>query len=491
MNTARLTILHTNDMHGRMDAMARLSAAVRQRRAQVLQAGGQALFWDAGDALDRRYRLCSLSKGAALARVLNAMDYDLMTMGNDILLTYGPQAMAEVARRLACPVLAANCRDGDGPLAAGLQEATTVRLQQGPVVGVLGLTAPWGGLYESFGYRFPDFVDVAMRLAAELRSQGAQILIVLSHLGLIDDQKLAESVPGIDLIVGGHSHDLLEQGIEHHGVLIAQAGCYAEALGIVELILDGKTGRVLSRRARVERVEEDQEPDPAVLAAIEAAEVEAAGLAARPIGVLLTDLGLDHQEECALGNLTADALRERMQAEATLLLAGQLRHGLSAGTLTFGELGEAIFSTANPQCTLVHGRQILAALERCLDPAVAESRPHALRDAPVGRLQISGMRVAYDDTRPVGQRELRVWVGEALLEPDRPVRLAHSDAETTSQFGLLSLEPGQDTQTEVPTVIREVVEDYIRSHTPVGAPSGGRWQRQAASHQSPSGDRKP
>src|SRR5512147_1962143 len=88
-------IFHTNDMHGWVEAMARLRSYVRRRSAELEGRGHVVLFWDAGDALDRRYPVCSLTKGAAMAPVLNAMGYSLMTMGNDIMLTFGPKAMAD------------------------------------------------------------------------------------------------------------------------------------------------------------------------------------------------------------------------------------------------------------------------------------------------------------------------------------------------------------------------------------------------------------
>jgi len=142
-----LSIFHTNDMHGRLEAMARLSAFARRLRAEAEAQGRLVFFWDAGDAADRRVRFCSISKGAASSPILNAMGYTLQTMGNAISLPYGPQAMAAVAARANFPILAANCRDGDGPLPEGLQEYALIPLPHDLTMGVIGLTAPWGDLY--------------------------------------------------------------------------------------------------------------------------------------------------------------------------------------------------------------------------------------------------------------------------------------------------------------------------------------------------------
>jgi hypothetical protein len=62
------------------------------------------------------------------------------------------------------------------------------------------------------------------------------------------------------------------------------------------------------------------------------------------------------------------------------------------------------------------------------------------------------------------------------LRPDDTVLLAHTDGETMEGVDLLRLEPGQKTDSEVPAVIREVLEDYLRRHSPVSAPPGGRWR---------------
>jgi 5'-nucleotidase len=169
MEPLAVTIFHTNDMHARLEAMARLSSCARKMRNEAIAQDRLVFFWDAGDAADRRSRLCSITKGAGFSSILNAMGYGLQTMGNAIALPYGPQAMANVARRAHFPILAANCRDGRSPLPEGLKEIKIITLPYDLRMGVIGLTAPWGGLYEIFGLHFPDTNTIAQDLIVDLK----------------------------------------------------------------------------------------------------------------------------------------------------------------------------------------------------------------------------------------------------------------------------------------------------------------------------------
>ena len=75
-----ITIFHTNDMHGRLEEIARLSHLARCLREEAQAEGRKVFFWDAGDAADRRVQICSITKGAAFSQILNAMGYSLQTM---------------------------------------------------------------------------------------------------------------------------------------------------------------------------------------------------------------------------------------------------------------------------------------------------------------------------------------------------------------------------------------------------------------------------
>jgi 5'-nucleotidase len=475
MKPLEVTILHTNDIHGREEALSRLSALARQLRTEAEEQGRKVLFFDGGDAADRRFRTTSATKGVAFYSIMNAMGYDAQTMGNAISLPYGPQSMKAVAQRANFPILAANCRNDGEPLPEGLHEYVKFSLSPQVTMGVLGLTAPWGNLYELFDLRLPDFIQVARRIVEQFKQEGVRPIVVLSHLGLEDDRRLVEAVPGIDIIIGAHTHHLLPEGEEFQGVLIVMAGDYARALGRVELSLDPQTGEVLQRSAQAILIPNDQPSDPLIVAAMKAAEQEVTARMETQIGTLESPLDLDHFGECGIGDLAADALRERMHADAAMVASGQFHAGLPAGSVTYGDLDQACFSSANPTLSVVSGAQILQALERGLDLELARYEHHGFRGTPVGTPQISGMQVIFDPQAAPEQRVKKVTIGKSPLDPQKNYRLAHTDAELSPEAGYLTLDENQYSDYEVPTILPEVLEEYIRTHSPVPKPEDGRW----------------
>ncbi len=120
-------VFHTNDMHGRLDAMARLSHLARRLQAEAAAEGRPVFFWDAGDAADRRIDWISATKGSLFPPVLHDMGITLQTLGNAISLPYRQQAASAMAHHADFPILAASFRNGDGPLAASASGRWRVR----------------------------------------------------------------------------------------------------------------------------------------------------------------------------------------------------------------------------------------------------------------------------------------------------------------------------------------------------------------------------
>jgi 5'-nucleotidase/UDP-sugar diphosphatase len=244
-----LTIVHTNDMHGHvlsnsnLDAsgpggLARLNTLARPIRRDM----PNVLFLDAGDNVQATPTEF-YSGGFTMFAALNAAGYDAGTLGNHEF-DWGQDQTAKLIREAHFPMLAANVRDTrTGQVYGGAREYVIFR--RGPVrIAVFGLTTletvaiEWPPTLSHV--RFDDPTETAKRLVPILRSK-ADIVVALTHLGVSVDKALAAAVPGIDVIVGGHSHTTLSQHVWVGGTLIAQTGSYANYLGRIDLLL-AKTG---------------------------------------------------------------------------------------------------------------------------------------------------------------------------------------------------------------------------------------------------------
>jgi 2',3'-cyclic-nucleotide 2'-phosphodiesterase (5'-nucleotidase family) len=104
----QLTILHTNDLHGRLQQLERIATLAKRIRSEVQARGGFCVLWDAGDAEDTTLLESSMTKGSAVSALMRAAGYELATLGNTTPMRYGPQVIPGLARRFGQSLLAAN-----------------------------------------------------------------------------------------------------------------------------------------------------------------------------------------------------------------------------------------------------------------------------------------------------------------------------------------------------------------------------------------------
>ena len=211
--------------------MARIATLVRQIRHESAH---PVLYVDAGDVEETTTRISNLTKGTAMHRLLAAAGCDAAAVGNAAWLRYGPQVVADHAEAAGYPMLCANLRPLPGAQASVLIDR----------VGLVGATDPFRTFLDGFDYGLEalDEAEAVCAAARSVREDGAELVVVLSHLGYdvpeqsIDDRRLAEALQGeIDLIVGAHSHNLLPTGERVGEVLIVQVGSHGEHLGRVDL----------------------------------------------------------------------------------------------------------------------------------------------------------------------------------------------------------------------------------------------------------------
>jgi len=420
----RVTLLHTNDIHGRIEGLARVATLVERIREETPH---RVIYVDAGDVEETTTRLSNLTKGVAMHRLLSAAGCEAAAVGNATWIRYGLQAIADQARAASYPLLLANLVPVEG-----VQHTTLIE-----GVGFVGVTDPFRGFLSAefdFGIQALDEVGAVLGGARELRRQGAELVVCLSHLGYrrvegnidvaVIDPELAERVQGeVDVIIGAHSHDLLPVGDRVGSVTIAQAGNFAEHLGRVDVI-DGEV------RVTVVDVTGDVPQHRAVLAA--AADAEAGLEASLDEVIADLDTPLDP-------SWVAEMLRARMSAEVGLATSGVVLDGpLPAGRLRRRELWEACHSTANPGIARLTGAQLAHMLERGNDPEFQRTTTRSLRGRPRGPLCVSPALTSVDSRRTY--------------------TVAATDFELQSYGGLIEPDWQLEVRYDFPTIIREAIE---------------------------------
>ena len=274
-----LTVLHVNDVHGQTEPHGFLGKSIGgYSRLSTLLGGIRAgrdanliLLLHAGDEFSRGDDLTRKTLGRANIQILNFLRFDAWTPGNGDFYD-GTAVLLQRAREANFPTLNANVVPVP---AAAWPTAPSVIRQVGPVrVALFGLCTVYADAPGGAGLKVADPVETAARIVPELRKK-ADVVIALTHIGFGTDMRLAKQVAGIDLVIGGHTHTVLERGDltkDPNGreVLICQAGEQLLYLGCAELKLRPAGGgwRVESAQAKLIPLDAKVPEDPAVKALI-------------------------------------------------------------------------------------------------------------------------------------------------------------------------------------------------------------------------------
>jgi len=453
-------LLHSNDIHSRLENAARMASFIAEERRSY--GSERVLAVDIGDHMDRMRPETEGSDGMVNIELLHAASCEAATLGNNEGLTFVPQTLEAVYRNHAkFPVLVANVRQlSDGERPAWLTPSTIVR-KGGIRIGLIGVTAQFSDFYELLGWEVTDPIAAAAAEAAKLRPH-VDVLAVLSHLGLPMDRRMAEETEGIDLILGGHTHHLLEEPIVIGATTLCAAGKFGERIGRVEIGIDPATSLPRFRASCVPMAAYDEHPDSVEI--IERYRELSAERLGRVVARLDTALEVRTDRESPLPNLLAASLRSWTQAEIGLVNSGQLLAGLAIGDVTAGELHAICPSPINPCRMRLSGAQIRTALEQSLHTEYIDMaiRGFGFRGEVLGTLAVDGMRLEVEHA-PSGQPHLAAaFVGDELLVEEREYVVGTIDMFTFG-VGYLSLKQGKDIRYYLPEFIRDLLADALRN----------------------------
>lgn len=421
----RVKILQLNDWdrfeesRGR-GGFARVAAVLKAERAEA----DDVLVVHAGDAISPSL-LSGFDKGAHMIDLLNRLPMDLFTPGNHEF-DFGKEIAAQRFTDARFPVVSANIVEPGGGRFAGLPASRIVEVG-GFKLGFFGMTTPQTSEISSPGdlvFRPP--LEVAAEMAKQLRAEGADLVVALTHTGFEEDLALYRQA-AVDLILTGHDHDLR---IMYNGrVAMVESGSQGEVVTAIELTLDrvkeGDRTRVVWTPSFRTLDTAAYAPDPEMKAITDGLEAKLAKELDVVIGRTATALDsrrvIVRGEEAAIANMIADAMRLAVDAELAITNGGGIRGDkqYAAGqALTRRDvLTELPFGNKTVKLAL-KGGEIVEALENGFSQV----------EQGAGRFpQVSGMRVTVDLARPAGQRVIEVTVGGAPLDRDRVYTVATND----------------------------------------------------------------
>ncbi|PWW01159.1 2',3'-cyclic-nucleotide 2'-phosphodiesterase (5'-nucleotidase family) [Paenibacillus cellulosilyticus] len=452
--TIEAVLMHSNDIHSRLEHAAKIATVIAEERRTY--GSDRVLAVDIGDHMDRMRVETEGSDGLVNIELLHIADCEAATLGNNEGLTLEPRMLEDAYRdRARFPVLVANMfRSSDHERPEWLAPSTVIN--KGKLrIGLIGVTAKFSEFYTLLGWEVTDPIEAIRIEAAQLRSH-VDVLVVLSHLGLPFDRRIAEQLEGIDLILGGHTHHLLEEPLVIGSTTICAAGKYGEWVGRVEIGWDSAASKPLFRASCVPVAAYDEHPD--AVDTIARYREHAAERLGRVMARLDAPLASREDQESPLTNLLAAGIRRWTKADIGIANNGQLLAGLPIGDVTAGDLHAICPSPINPCRMRLLGRHIREALQQSLrdDYITMPIRGFGFRGSVLGKLAVDGMTIEAEYDRH-GQLQLSaVYVDGDPLVDDREYSVGTLDMFTFG-VGYLSLKQGTDIEYFLPEFIRDIL----------------------------------
>ncbi len=489
-----LTILHTNDVHSHLSPYAMSgagsfggSAVVAEQINVIRNQRDHVLYLDAGDQFVGS-PLFSLFEGECEYTLLNMMGVAAYAPGNHEF-DYGPERLAKFVDGLDCPVVCANLNAAKEPLLQDRIQPCTTLTVGGRRIGVVGCLSEETAWISKPGdtVSFEDVVSSVQDAVGVLTTQGVDIIICLSHASYETDKRIAATVPGVDVIVGGHSHTLLSDtdtaaagpyptvidGVEGNQVLIVQVQDWNRYLGDLKVTFDN-FGLVTAWSGAPILMSAGLPKNTEVAAYLADKEAQAKTLYGRVIGQNLVAVSNDTARtgECALANLVTDAFLWEMSPEGyeiAITNGGGIRAPLNEGDVTIEDVMTVLpFDNYLATCKLT-GENIKKVLENGL------TRINIPADGETGTgrfAQVAGMRYTYDRTRAKYDRILSIEVRNAdgsfsPIDPARVYKVVTNDFMRQGGDEYTVLKTEATDPYDFGRKLSDVLIDYVTAHTPI------------------------
>lgn len=231
---AKLALLHTNDIHSHFENWNSIETWMKERKAALLDEGyDDVICIDAGDFCDKVHPLTEATNSQINIEKMNAV-YDYVTLGNNEGLSHQHHRLQELYHQFTGECVMSHMYDKETNQRVDFATPMAYRtLGDGTTVAFLGGTARYPKSYEPLGWDLTEPIAEFQHLYATMPKADHYILI--SHFGRYKDHEIAQQCPWLDVIIGGHTHHLYEEGKWDNGVLLTSCQKYGHYVGEIHL----------------------------------------------------------------------------------------------------------------------------------------------------------------------------------------------------------------------------------------------------------------
>ena len=482
-NTKRFTMLHSNDMHG--DFLAEVGGAegkligglsllsgyinrVRRETENVIYTISGDMVQ--GSIIDSEYR------GISTMEIMNYLAPDVVSLGNHEF-DYGLPHLLFLEKVANFPIVNANLYLK--PYHKRLMKPYHILRMAGFDILFIGIITEKIMADLGKDEQIASFISLEEasaevgRITNAYKDEDIDLTVLLTHIGFESDLELASLLRpewGVDLILGGHSHTILEKPAKVNGILIAQAGVGTDQIGRFDLVVDDGTNSIVDFTWKLVPItEEIAQPDLGLARYIDSFKE----VVDRKYQTILCRLALElthptRTQETALGNLVADALAARASADVILVGSGSIRRKALGPLVTLGDFVSCFPFDETLSRFTVTGQALRAIFCHIMRPENRTGEGECYQTN-------AGVRAVFNERKKTLES---LSVGGVPVEDTRTYTLALPGYHVRNAGAFLSVTPEELVRLEPPklitTSVRDVLEEYFRNHQNLRAQVEGR-----------------
>ncbi|PCD81677.1 bifunctional metallophosphatase/5'-nucleotidase [Lysinibacillus fusiformis] len=328
----KIHIFHTNDLHSHFKYWPRMQSYVKAERNNLARIGETSYLFDVGDHLDRSNIYTEATIGKGNVQLLNEAEYDVVTIGNNEGITLSHNELFHLYDDANFDVVVGNIDAVNGRNPAWLKPYVVLTTEKGTKLGIIAATAMFDVYYEALNWQLVEARSTLLRLAHQLRKE-VDIVLCLSHLGITEDELLAEECPEIDVIFGSHTHHVLPEGKLVNGVLLTGGGKFGQYTGHLVIEYDKKMRKIVEKKDTLihnkdlPNIQNEQQ-------IVQSLEDEGIRILDTPVFTTEKSYNKEWFHYSQLSDLFAHAILEKSNADCALFNAGIFLDGLPKGNVT-------------------------------------------------------------------------------------------------------------------------------------------------------------